>query len=109
MRDFIYVGDCVQVVSWMLDNNFESGIYNLGTGRARSWNDLAAAIFAALDLDPKIEYIEMPEELRGLYQYFTEAGMEKLKAAGCPVNFRSLEDGVGDYVKTFLAAEDQYR
>jgi len=109
IRDFIYVRDCINVVTWMLENNFESGIYNLGTGRARSWNDLAAAIFATLGLDPKIEYIEMPEELRGRYQYFTEADMDKLKSAGCPINFHSLEDGVADYVQSHLSQENQYR
>ena len=81
----------------------------MGTGRARSWNDLATAIFAALGLNPKIEYIEMPEELRGRYQYFTEAGMDKLRAAGCPINFHSLEDGVADYVQSHLSQDNQYR
>lgn len=109
MRDFIYVKDCVQVISWMLNSSFESGIYNLGTGDARSWHDLATAMFAAAALAPKIEFIEMPEALRSRYQYFTEAGMDKLKAAGCTLDFHSLEDGVGDYVKTFLSKENQYR
>ena len=91
MRDFIYVKDCVRVVTWMLDHTFDSGIYNIGTGVARSWNDLATAIFAASGLDPKIEYIDMPEALRDRYQYFTEAGMAKLIAAGFPGLFTALK------------------
>ena len=108
-RDFIYVKDCVDVIKWMLENNFECGIYNLGTGEARSWNDLAYSIFAATGEDPKIEYIEMPIELRGRYQYYTEAEMEKLKATNCPMNFHSLEDGVRDYVKSYLSGDSEYR
>lgn len=108
MRDFIYVKDCVRVVAWMLDHTFDSGIYNIGTGVARSWNDLATAIFAASGLDPKIEYIDMPEALRDRYQYFTEAGMAKLIAAGFPGTFHNLEDGVRDYITSHLASQDPY-
>lgn len=109
MRDFIYVKDCTQIIGWMLNNDFPSDIYNIGTGMARSWNDLGAAIFTAAGIPPKFEYIDMPETLQGRYQYFTEAHMAKLKAAGCPINFHSLEDGIDDYVKTYLSQQDPYR
>ncbi|MCM8798994.1 MAG: NAD-dependent epimerase/dehydratase family protein, partial [Candidatus Omnitrophica bacterium] len=96
-RDFVYVKDVVEVMYFFYRNPQISGIFNLGTGRARSWNDLAKALFSALDLKPKIEYIEMPEEIREQYQYFTEAKMEKLKSVGCQHKFMSLEEAVKDY------------
>ena len=108
MRDFIYVKDCVKVIAWMLENHFKSDIYNVGSGTARSWNDLGRSIFSAIGIEPKFEYIEMPDELRGRYQYFTEASMDKIKSVGCPVDFFSLEDGIADYVNTYLSAEDPY-
>ncbi|MBU2055091.1 MAG: ADP-glyceromanno-heptose 6-epimerase, partial [Proteobacteria bacterium] len=80
MRDFVYVKDCTEVLWWLLNHGEANGIFNLGTGRARTWNDLIGAVFAALDLPPRIDYIEMPEAIRGQYQYFTEAKMEKLRA-----------------------------
>ena len=96
-RDFIYVKDAVEVMYYFYNNPQKSGIYNLGTGIARSWNDLANAMFSALGIKPVIEYIEMPEEIKGQYQYFTQAKMEKLKASGCAHNFVSLEEAVKDY------------
>lgn len=108
MRDFVYVKDCVNVIEWMLNHEFEPGIYNLGTGLAKSWNDLARAMFAAIGRPANIDYIEMPETLRGRYQYFTEATMAKLKRAGCNINFRSLDDGVKDYITAHLSQEDPY-
>lgn len=101
-RDFIYVKDCSDVIWWLLKNPEVSGIYNLGSGKARSWKDLVQAIFAALGMSPKIEFIDMPAALRGQYQYFTEAKMEKLEGVGCPVRFHSLEEGVADYVRNYL-------
>lgn len=106
MRDFVYVKDCVDVLYWLLENPQVNGIYNLGTGRARTWNDLAAAIFAGMDRPANIEYIDLPETLRGRYQYFTEADMGKLRATGCPVDFPSMEERVGDYVRNYLRRED---
>lgn len=100
-RDFIYVKDAVEVMYYFYNNPQKSGIYNLGTGIARSWNDLANAMFSALGIKPVIEYIEMPEEIKGQYQYFTQAKMEKLKASGCAHNFVSLEEAVKDYT-TYL-------
>jgi ADP-L-glycero-D-manno-heptose 6-epimerase len=108
MRDFVYVKDCVAVLWWLLQRPDVNGIFNLGTGRARTWNDLIGAVFAALDLPPRIEYIEMPEEIRGQYQYFTEAGMAKILAAGCPQAFGGLEASVDDYVKNHLLPADPY-
>jgi ADP-L-glycero-D-manno-heptose 6-epimerase len=108
-RDFVYVADCVAVVLWLLDRGDVSGIFNLGTGQARTWLDLAHAMFAAMGRAPKIDFIEMPEVLRGRYQYVTQADMTKLRRAGYDVPFTSLEDGVGDYIKNFLATDDPFR
>jgi ADP-L-glycero-D-manno-heptose 6-epimerase len=108
MRDFVYVKDCVEVLGWLLKHPDVNGIFNLGTGKARTWNDLIGAVFAALDLPPRIEYIEMPEALRGQYQYFTEAGMDKLRAAGCPAIFGELEASVADYVQNHLLHPDSH-
>jgi ADP-L-glycero-D-manno-heptose 6-epimerase len=108
MRDFVYVKDCVDVLWWLTKQRRVNGIFNLGTGRARTWNDLVQAVFSALGAEPKIEYIEMPPAIRGQYQYFTEARMEKIGHAGCPVEFHSLEDAVRDYVTGYLQKPDPY-
>ena len=108
MRDFIYVKDCANVMWWLLENPSVNGIYNLGTGRARTWNDLIAAVFSSMGRKTNIQYIEMPEPLRNQYQYFTQAQMDKLKKAGCHVNFSSLEDSVRDYVTNYLQNADPY-
>ncbi len=108
VRDFVYIKDCVDVLWWFLNTPKVNGIYNLGTGKARSWNDLARSVFTALDLSPNIEYIEMPEEIRGAYQYRTEASITKLQSAGCPVQFRPLEESVSDYVRNYLHPELRY-
>ena len=107
-RDFIYVKDCTEVMLWLVEHPAVNGIFNLGTGRARSWLDLTQAIFAALGINPKIEFIEMPEDLKNQYQYFTEAKMHKLEAAGCPVKFRTLEESVQNYVTAYLEQKDPY-
>ena len=108
MRDFIYVKDCANVMWWLLENPSVNGIYNLGTGRARTWNDLIAAVFSSMGRKTNIQYIEMPESLRNQYQYFTQAQMDKLKKTGCHVNFSSLEDSVRDYVTNYLQNADPY-
>ena len=108
MRDFVYVKDCAEVLWWFLNHGEVNGIFNLGTGKARTWNDLIRAVFAAMNLPPRIDYIEMPETIRGQYQYFTEAKMEKPGAAGCPVAFSPLEEAVGDYVRNHLLQADPY-
>lgn len=109
LRDFVYVGDCVDVMLWLYDHPEVSGLFNIGTGKARSFKDLAEAVFAALDMKPKVTYIDMPQELRGKYQYFTEADMSKLRVAGYDKPFTGLEDGVRRYVREFMAKEDRYR
>ena len=108
LRDFVYVKDCIDVMWWLFKNPDVNGIFNLGTGKARTWNDLIKAVFLAMKETTNIEYIEMPEALRNQYQYFTEAKMDKLKAAGCPVAFSSLEDSVRDYVVNYLQKPDPY-
>jgi ADP-L-glycero-D-manno-heptose 6-epimerase len=108
MRDFVYVKDCVEILWWLLGHREVNGIFNLGTGRARTWNDLIRAVFSSLAIPPRIDYIEMPEAIRGQYQYFTEAKMEKLRVAGCPAAFRPLEEAVADYVKNNLLKDDPY-
>jgi ADP-L-glycero-D-manno-heptose 6-epimerase len=108
MRDFVYVKDCLDVMKWLFNNSNANGIFNLGTGKARTWNDLIAAVFTAMGRKPNIQYIEMPESLRDQYQYFTEAQMNKLKSAGCPVKFSSLEDSVRDYVVNYLQQPDPH-
>jgi ADP-L-glycero-D-manno-heptose 6-epimerase len=109
LRDFVYVRDCVDVVLWLLDNPQVSGLFNLGTGQARSWLDLAQALFAAAGRPPAIEFIEMPATLVEKYQYFTQARMDRLRSAGYQPAFTSLEEGIADYVRHYLAADDPYR
>ena len=109
LRDFVYVKDCVDVVLWLLDNGSVSGLFNLGTGKARSFKDLAAATFKAANKPEKINYIDTPVEIRDKYQYFTEANMQKLRSCGFGGNFHSLEDGISDYVTNYLAKDDPYR
>ena len=109
MRDFVSVNDCVQVIDWLSENPNASGLYNLGTGTARSFADLAKAVFAALNREPKINYIDTPIEIRDKYQYFTQAAMDKLKAAGYGHGFTSLEDGVADYVQNYLWTDQPHR
>jgi ADP-L-glycero-D-manno-heptose 6-epimerase len=108
-RDFVYVRDCVAVVLWLLDRTEVNGLFNLGTGKARSFADLVLALFAALRQPPRIEYIDTPPAVRAHYQYFTEARMERLRAAGFAQPFTSLEDGVRDYVERYLSQPDRYR
>ena len=109
LRDFIYVGDCVSVVTWLLSNPSACGIFNLGTGQARSFADLALATQRAMNLEPRIEFIEMPLELRSKYQYFTQARMSALRTLGYEQAFTDLESGVGEYVRNFLSTNDPYR
>ena len=108
-RDFVYVGDCVDVIRWFLDHAHVSGLYNLGTGAARSFAELAQALFSALERPARISYVEMPAGLRKSYQYFTEARMDKLRAAGYTRPFKSIESGVREYVSQYLARPDRYR
>lgn len=104
-RDFVYVKDVCAVVLWFLDHPETNGIYNVGTGRARTFNDLAAAIFRALGKPADISYIPTPENIRAAYQYHTQADLTRLREAGCDVPFLSLEDAIQDYVGTYLQNE----
>lgn len=108
LRDFIYVEDVAKVCYWLMNNSIESGLYNLGTGNARTFDDLANVTFAAMGKEPVIEYIDMPEDIREKYQYFTEADMSKLRSVGYVSDFYSLEDGVNDYVTNFLRRKNYY-
>lgn len=108
LRDFVYVKDVVRVVRFLLGRPDVGGIFNLGTGRARSFKDLALATFAAAGKEPKIVYVDTPPDIRAAYQYYTEAEMAKLAAAGWNEPFSSLEAGVADYVLQHLAREDPY-
>jgi len=107
-RDFIYVDDAVAIMRWLLDTPAVSGIFNVGTGKARSFRDLIAAMFRALGHAPNIEYVDMPPTIRDQYQYFTQAKVENLCKAGYNADFTSLEEGVNRYV-TFLNQPDRYR
>jgi ADP-L-glycero-D-manno-heptose 6-epimerase len=97
LRDFVYVKDCVDVLIWLADNPNINGIFNLGTGKAQSWNQLASAVAKALNVECKIQYIDMPDNLINQYQDFTEADMSKLISAGYSGTFRNLDEGVKDY------------
>lgn len=108
LRDFIYVEDVAKVCYWLMEHTITSGLYNLGTGKARTFEDLVKATFAGIEKEPVIEYIDIPEDIRDKYQYFTEADMSKLRNAGYRDSFYTLEEGVGDYVKNFLSWRKYY-
>jgi ADP-L-glycero-D-manno-heptose 6-epimerase len=93
---------------WLMNNRTVNGIFNVGSGKARSWNDLLRSIFSAMNIPPKIVYIDMPESLRNQYQYFTEAPMQKLIKAGYTAPLHSLEDGVRDYIQKHLMQADMH-
>lgn len=108
-RDFIYVDDVVRVVLWLLEASSANGIFNVGTGHARSFRDMILAAYAALGTPPRIDYIDMPGQIRGSYQYFTEASVERLLGAGYNGGFTPLEEAVGRYVRDYLDRPDRYR
>jgi ADP-L-glycero-D-manno-heptose 6-epimerase len=101
-RDFIYVKDVENIVSFLMTKQAPNGLYNVGTGKARTFLDLTRATFRAMGIEPNIEFMDTPEDIRDTYQYFTEANMDKLRAAGYDKPFWSLEDGVEDYVRKYL-------
>ena len=107
-RDFIYVKDAVAVVRWLLDAGSVNGIFNVGTGKARSFRDMIMAMFRAMGCEPAIEYVDMPENIRGQYQYFTQAETANLRRAGYNADFTTLEDAVADYVTGYLDRPDRY-
>lgn len=102
MRDFVYVKDVCDILYFLMQDRKHSGIYNLGSGKARTFHDLANGVFAAMGREPQIEYIDTPIDIRDKYQYFTEADMRKLQAAGYQGKAHTLEEGIADYVKNYL-------
>ena len=108
-RDFIYVDDAVAALRWLIDTSSVNGIFNIGTGRAESFRDMIGAMFKALGRPPNIDYIEMPDAIRGQYQYFTQSSVENLRRAGYNAGFTPLESAVGQYVIGYLDREDRYR
>ena len=108
-RDFIYVDDCVSLINWLVKNRNISGIYNCGTSIERTFEELVKAMFNAINIVPKIEYIDMPKNLRKQYQYYTKANMEKIRKKGYNIKFSSLEEGVNKYIKNYLLTEDKYK
>ena len=108
LRDFVYIKDVVDVCYWLMNEKPASGLYNLGTGNARTFKDLVTAIFKSLDTEPVIEYIDTPLDIRDKYQYFTEADMSKIRNAGYKEDFYSLEEGIDTYVKNFLLEKKYY-
>ena len=110
-RDFIYVKDVLDILYFFYKNkgkNKKSGLYNVGTGKARTFLDLAKATFNALGVEENISFIDTPKDIRGTYQYFTQANIKKLRSAGYKKKFYSLEDGVEDYVKNYLRGKKIY-
>ncbi|UGA48235.1 ADP-glyceromanno-heptose 6-epimerase [Bradyrhizobium quebecense] len=108
-RDFIYVDDVVRVMMWLVATPRVSGLFNVGTGKARSFKDLIVSAYGALGLHPNIQYVDMPEQIRGSYQYFTQSVVDRLGHAGYNGGFTQLEDAVGAYVNGFLDRADRYR
>lgn len=108
LRDFVYVKDCVDVIMWLLKNPRINGLFNVGTGEARSFYDLAKATWHAMNKEANIGFKDMPEELKGKYQYYTQADLTKLRAFGYSKPMTSLEDGIKDYVQNYLNNEDAY-
>jgi len=109
LRDFVYVTDCVSVILWLLAHPSVNGLFNVGSGKASSFKQLAEACFTAAGLAPNIDYFPMPDHLRGKYQYFTEADMTKLRRAGYDKPFFTIEQGMADYVSNYMSQPDKYR
>jgi len=109
LRDFVWVGDVVNIIMWLYDHPDVSDLFNVGTGKARSFKDLALSVFEAMGKKPDIKYVPTPESIRDKYQYFTEANMAKLRQAGYDADMTSLEEGVRCYVQDYLATDDPFR
>ncbi len=109
LRDFVSVDDCVSVMLWLLDHPETSGLFNLGTGQARSFLDVIESLCAALDREVAVRWVDTPIEIRDRYQYYTQAELGRLRAAGYTKPLLSLEEGIGDYVRNYLATDDPYR
>ena len=102
MRDFLYVKDAVNMTLFFFDNPYINGVFNIGTGETRTWNDLVIAVFVGMGRKPNIEYIEMPTSIRNQYQYFTQADLSKLRRAGYSKPITPLEDAIRDYIQNYL-------
>ena len=100
--------DCAEIIWWLLENPAVNGLFNIGSGQARTWNDLAASVFAAMELPETISYVDMPADLKGKYQNYTEALTGRLRAAGYTAPLYSLEQGVADYVRYYLQGPDPH-
>jgi ADP-L-glycero-D-manno-heptose 6-epimerase len=108
LRDFVYVRDCVDIAAWLYDKRPQSGLFNVGSGQARSFNDLISAIAHALETPAYVEYVDMPLSIRDKYQYYTKSNMEKLRRSGYTKPLTTLEDGVSDYVLNHLSSADPF-
>lgn len=108
LRDFIYIKDCAKIVAWFLLDTPLVGIYNVGSGKARTWNDVAKSLFSAVKKEENIEYIPMPKILKGKYQYYTEADMSWIHETDFPISFTSLEDGIREYVRDYMLTSNPY-
>ena len=108
-RDFIYIDDVVAVMRWMLDSSAPNGIFNVGTGKAESFRDMITSMFKAMGRAPNIEYVDMPENIRGQYQYFTQGSVDNLRRAGYNAGFTPLDTAVEQYVTRYLDQADRYR
>ena len=109
MRDFVYVKDCTNIIMWLLENKFKSDIYNVGSGLPKSWLDLASAMFSSIQKPVNVEFIEIPDHIKDQYQYFTQADISKLRSQGFAKEVWSLERGVDDYIKNYLAVDEYSR
>ena len=108
-RDFIYIDDCISLINWLINNKNISGIFNCGTGIERTFEELVNAMYKAINVPPKIEYIEMPQNIKNQYQYYTRANMDKIINKGYKIKTLSLEEGVYDYVTNYLLSDDKYK
>ena len=108
MRDFVYVKDVIDMMMWFFQNSNQQGLFNAGTGEARSFLDLASAVFQSLNKKPVIKFVDTPSSIRGKYQYETQADMKKIRDFGYKKKPMTLEEGISDYVKNYLEAEDKY-
>lgn len=108
-RDFMWIDDCVDVIVWFLKHPHVSGLFNVGTGTARTYLDVLKSVYSAMDKEPETDFMELPEQLKGKYQYFTQADVSKLRAVGYDKPFTTLEEGVAKYVQNYLATGDIYK
>ena len=108
-RDFVWVGDCVEIMLWLYDNPEVNGLFNAGSGEARSFRELIEALYAATGQTANIDYVDMPDELAGKYQYYTKADLGRLRAAGYDRPATAVEDGGAEYVRDYLSRPDPYR